>query len=251
MKWLPSFGRNPPSPENFHRWMFVGGRHIEAPSSLNFVMVRQSSGGQTFERPFVNNPAESVIELINALQLPEWCEKHRGLDRYRNYGAFCRRLAHGRRIDLIVDVEEAEEISLTQLKTAPLALRSDDGAPGIEEVIEHYQTHTPHEETESEAEEEQMEGDYDGDAQDEDPPEEPEQPDDEMPQRSSDSDEWTHGMIFRKGHPVAYTSGLMSRAATRWLQKLPRSYVYNHVTSSASTTSNRNLSTDPTLDFLR
>ena len=193
----------PPSSENFHRWMFVGGRHIEAPSSLNFVMVRQRSGGQTFERPFVNNPAESVIELLNALQLPEWCEEHGGLDRYRNHGAFCRRLAHGRRIDLIVDVEEAEEISFTQIKAAPLALRNDDGAPGIEEVIEHYQTHTPHEEAESEADGEQMEGDYDGDTQDEDPPEEPEQPDDEMPQRSSDSDEWTHGMIFRKGHPVA------------------------------------------------
>lgn len=194
----------PPSSENFHRWMFVGGRHIEAPSSLNFVMVRQRSGGHTFERPFVNNPAESVIELINALQLPEWCEEHGGLDRYRNHGAVCRRLAHGRRIDLIVDVEEAEEISLTQLKAAPLALRSDDGAPGIEEMIEHYQTHTPHEEAESEADEEQLEGDYDRDAHDEDPPEEPEQPDDEMPHCSSDSDEWTHGMIFRKGHPVAY-----------------------------------------------
>ena len=194
----------PPSAESFHRWQFVGGRRPDSPSSLNFVMVRQSSGDRTLERPFINNPTDSVTEFLNALQLPEWCEGHGGLDRYRNHGVLCRRLAHGRRIDLIVDVEEEEAICLTQLKAAPLILRNDDGTPAIEEVIEHYQTHTPQEEAESETEGDQMEGDYDEDAQAGDPPEEPEQPDDEMLQRSSDSDEWTHGMIFRKGHPVAY-----------------------------------------------
>ena len=76
----------------------------------------------------------------------------------------------GRRIDFVVDNEAEEAVSLTQLKVTPLSNRGDDGAPGIEEIIEHYQTQSPEEE---ESGEESSERDYEDGAshREGDPPE--------------------------------------------------------------------------------
>ena len=185
-----------------HVWRFVGGPKPQGPSSLNMAVICQRGDGQTLLRTFVNNPDTSVDELLDSLQLPGWCTEGGGLDRYRVRGNLNRRVAHGRRIDFVVDNEAEEAVSLTQLKVTPLSNRGDDGAPGIEEIIEHYQTQSPEEE---ESGEESSERDYEDGAshREGDPPEQPDPPDEDMPQEASSDSEWVHGMIFRKGHPVA------------------------------------------------
>ena len=185
-----------------HVWRFVGGPKPQDPSSLNMAVICQRGDGQTLLQPFVNNPETSVDELLDSLQLPGWCTEGGGLDRYRVRGNPNRRVAHGRRIDFVVDNEAEEAVSLTQLKVTPLSNRGDDGEPGIEEIIEHYQTQSPDEE---ESGEEDSDRDYEDGAshREGDPPEHPDPPDEDMPQEASSDSEWVHGMIFRKGHPVA------------------------------------------------
>ena len=189
--------------EGEHRWRFVGGDELRGESTHGLAVFYSRASEAVHFQHYINNPERTIGEVLRGLRLPEWCS---AVDLSRLTGLRCQRLSHGRRLDFSIedDVRDEELITLMQVDSKMITSRSDDGEPRIEEVIEHYQTNDLDEDV---SEDDAEMGEEDEETGDQDiEPEHPDDPEggDEHDDQQSWSDSQVHGMIFRKGHPVAH-----------------------------------------------